>query len=332
LHVRRDRIRLGVWIAGLIAVTGASANAVQSVYADAAERATYAATMDSSPATIAMSGPAVALHSLGGITVFETNAVALVGVALMAVFLAVRYTRGEEETGRTELLRAGVLGPRAPLTAAGLLAAAASLLVGAGVAAVFLALGLPAAGSVLFGAEVGVTGIVFTALSLVCAQVLSHARAAAGLGAALVGAAFAVRAVGDVGGGTLSWLSPIGWAQAAHPFGGDRWWPLAVPVLLAVAATCGAWRLDGIRDVGGSLVASRPGPAAASPRLAGVRAWAWRMQRAGIAGWAAGMLLAGAAFGSVGDQVADMVRGNEQMEQMFGGAGQLVDRYFAMIA
>src|SRR5699024_7322268 len=97
LHVRRDRIRLGVWIAGLIAVTGASANAVQSVYADAAERATYAATMDSSPATIAMSGPAVALHSLGGITVFETNAVALVGVALMAVFLAVRYTRGEEE-------------------------------------------------------------------------------------------------------------------------------------------------------------------------------------------------------------------------------------------
>ncbi len=332
LHVRRDRIRLGVWIAGLIAVTGASANAVQGVYGDASERAVYASTMDSSPATIAMSGPPVALHSLGGITVFETNAVALIGVALMAVFLTVRYTRAEEESGRTELLRAGVLGPRAPLTAAGLLVAAASVLVGAGVAAVFLALGLPAAGSALFGAEVAVTGIAFSALALVCAQALSHARAAAGLGAALVGAAFAVRAVGDVGGGTLSWLSPIGWVQAAHPFGGDRWWPLAFPVLLAACAVCAAWRLDGLRDVGGSLVAPRLGPASAAPRLAGVPAWAWRMQRAGIAGWAAGMLLAGAAFGSVGDQVADMVRGNAQMEQMFGGAGRIVDQYFAMVA
>ncbi|GAA4811485.1 ABC transporter permease [Tomitella cavernea] len=332
LHLRRDRIRLGVWIVGLIAVTGASANAVQGVYGDAAERAAYASTMDSSPATIAMSGPPVALETTGGITVFETNAVALVGVALMAVFLTVRYTRGEEETGRTELLRAGVLGPRAPLTAAGLLVAAASVLAGAGVAAAFLGLGLPAAGAVLFGAEVAVNGIAFTALSLVCAQALSHARAAAGLAAGLVGAAFAVRAVGDVGGGTLSWFSPIGWAQAAHPFGEDRWWPLALPLLLAAAAVGAAWCLDGIRDVGGSLVAPRRGAASAPRGLANVPAWAFRMQRAAIAGWSAGMVLAGAALGSVGSQVAEMVRGNAQMEKVFGGAEAIVDQYFAMVA
>lgn len=332
LHVRRDRIRLAVWVAGLVAVTGASANAVQGVYADAAERATYASTMDSSPATIAMSGPPVALESLGGMTVFETNAIALVGVALMAVFLTVRYTRGEEELGRTELMRAGVLGPRAPLTAAGLLVAASSVLVGAAIAAVFLLMGLPTAGSVLFGAEVAATGVAFTALSLVCAQVLSHARAATGLGAVLVGAAFAIRAVGDVGGGTLSWFSPIGWVQAAHPFGDDRWWPLVIPVAMAAAAAYAAWRLDSMRDVGGSLVAQRLGPATASPSLASVPAWAFRMQRAGVSGWAAGMLLAGAALGSVGSQVADMVRGNEQMEKVFGGSGEIVDEYFAMVA
>ncbi|MDN5751631.1 MAG: hypothetical protein L0H64_24560, partial [Pseudonocardia sp.] len=203
---------------------------------------------------------------------------------------------------------------------------------GAAIAVVFLMLGLPSAGSVLFGAEVAATGVAFTALSLVCAQVLSHARAATGLGAVLVGAAFAIRAVGDVGGGTLSWFSPIGWVQAAHPFGDDRWWPLVIPVAMAAAAAYAAWRLDSMRDVGGSLVAQRLGPATASPSLASVPAWAFRMQRAGVSGWAAGMLLAGAALGSVGSQVADMVRGNEQMEKVFGGSGEIVDEYFAMVA
>ena len=44
--------------------------------------------------------------------------------------------------------------------------------------------------------------------------------AANGIAGAVLGAAYLLRAAGDVGDGTLSWLSPIGWAQAHAPVRG----------------------------------------------------------------------------------------------------------------
>ena len=52
----------------------------------------------------------------------------------------------------------------------------------------------------------------------------------------MLGASFAIRAAGDIGDGTLSWFSPMGWAQKARPYAGERWWPL----LLCLAARGGA--------------------------------------------------------------------------------------------
>ena len=96
-------------------------------------RATYAATVGTSGASIAMSGPPVALDTIGGITVFEVATTAVIGVALMAVFLTLRHTRTDEEAGRTELLRAGVMGRQADLLATGLVVGLASVAVGAGI-------------------------------------------------------------------------------------------------------------------------------------------------------------------------------------------------------
>ena len=163
-----------------------------------------------------MSGPPTALDTIGGITVFEVTATAMIGVALMAMFLTIRHTRTDEEAGRTELLRAGVMGRQADLLATGLVVGAASLAVGAGVGVVFLAAGLPTSGSLLYGASRPRSGLVFTGVGLVAAQVTEHARGAVGLGLAVLGLAFLLRALGDVTDNCLTWLSPIGWAQATR--------------------------------------------------------------------------------------------------------------------
>ena len=40
---------------------------------------------------------------------------------------------------------------------------------------------------------------------------------------------------GDMGNGTLTWASPIGWGQEMQPWGANRWWPLGLMVLLLTA-------------------------------------------------------------------------------------------------
>lgn len=186
LALRCDRFRLPVWLLAVLTLVYASAAAVQAMYNTQAKLDTYAATMQASPAVVVMSGPPTALHTTGGVTIYEINVTVLVAVALMAVFLGVRHTRGEEEAGRTELVRSAVVGRHAPIAAALVLVGGATVAVAAGTSAILLALGLPADGSLAYGASVAAYGVAFTAVAVCAAQVTAHARGALGLGAAFL--------------------------------------------------------------------------------------------------------------------------------------------------
>jgi ABC-2 type transport system permease protein len=334
LVLRRDRVRLPVWVLAQVALTGSSAFAVQGFYDTVEKRAGYAASVGSSGASIAMSGPPVALDELGGITVFEVNLTATVMVALMALFLVVRHTRTDEEAGRTELLRAGVMGRQADLAAVGIVVATASLVVGLLTSVLFLAAGLPASGSLLYGGVVAAVGLFFTGVGLVAAQLAEHGRAAVGMGLAVLGGAFVLRAAGDVSGSWLTWASPLGWGQGARPFGDERVWPLALPVLAALALAALAGWLTTRRDIGGGLVPARPGSPVAGPLLGGPFGLAARLQRTAVLGWCAGMGLLGIAFGSLGRDVEGMVEGNDELAEVFAatsGGASIVDAFFSMV-
>jgi ABC-2 type transport system permease protein len=333
LILRRDRLRLPIWLLAIIGLVYVSAGAVQGLYDTPEAQATYARTVGNSGASIAMNGPPVALDTIGGITVFEVSATAIVGTALMAIFLVIRHTRADEEAGRAELMRAGVLGRHATTAAALLVVGVASTIVGAAVAASFLAVGLPASGSVLYGAAVAAVGWVFTGVALVAAQVTEHARGATGIALAALGVSYVVRALGDVGESWVSLLSPIGWSQQVRAFGDERWWPLGLSLLATVGLTMVASWVVSHRDVGAGLVAPRPGPATASARLAGPVGLAWRLQRASLFAWVSGMALLGVAFGSLGQEVEDLLDGNPELRDVIAqsGGASIVDAYFATV-
>src|SRR5690606_7226694 len=249
LFLRLDRLRIPLWLLGIAGIVAASASAVQGVYDTSAARAAYAATVENSAAAIVMSGPPQALDTVGGITLFEVNLTAAVGASLMAIFLTIRHTRSEEEAGRTELLSAGVLGRFAPLMAALIVVSAASVALGALLALSLVAMGLPAGGSLLFGAAMGCLGIAFAAVAALAAQVTEHARASLGIALAVLGLAWGLRSIGDVRDSLASWFSPVGWVQAVNAYGDERWWPLLLPLASAVVLTGGALALVERRDI-----------------------------------------------------------------------------------
>ncbi|MGV9616432.1 ABC transporter permease, partial [Nocardia xishanensis] len=139
-----------------------------------------------------------------------------------------------------------------------------------------------------------------------------------------------IRAVGDAGNGVLSWFSPIGWCLQIRPYADERWWVLLPLATVAVLATGAAYALLSSRDTGSGLLAERPGPAAAAPRLSGPIGLAWRLQRGTLAAWTVGFglygLLIGGAVHSVSDMlgdsgtIADLVTrmgGSESLEESF---------------
>jgi polyether ionophore transport system permease protein len=327
---RRDRVRIAACALALIGVVFVSSSSLSSLYPTAAERAKLAATLADNPAVIALRGPARGLESLGGLVAFQIGANGATAVALMSLLLAGRYTRTEEEHGRTELVRAAAVGRAAPPAAAFALVAAIDVAVGAGVAAALLAVGEPLAGSVALGASFAAAGLVFAAVGILAAQVTESARAAHGLAAATLGAAYVLRAAGDVGDGTLSWLSPIGWGQATRPFAGERWWPLAISLVATAALLAAAFALLARRDLGSGLIHPRPGPPTAGPRLATPLGFALRLQRGALAGWTAGLFCLGLTYGAVGADAGDLLDTSSQLHDFFdrGGAG-VVDAFLA---
>ncbi len=329
--LRRDRVRIVVWtvsIAGLVVLTAASVKGLFPTQADLEK----AAQAEDSAAAIVLNGPPYALDTVGGQVAYQVSTWGMVVVGLMTLLMFTRNTRAEEESGRLELVRATVVGRHAPSTSALIIVGGINLLVGVVVALANIAYGLPVAGSLVFGAGFTVLGLIFAGVTAITTQVTDNARVANGLAGIVLGLAFALRAVGDVGDGTLSWLSPIGLVQKARPYGGDRWWPLAIGLAVAAALIVVAGVLASHRDVGSGLVAPRPGPARAGRLLlAGPLGLAARLQRGSLIAWATGLFLTGVAYGSIIDQLDDMLGDNDTARELIAQAGgaSITDSYLA---
>jgi ABC-2 type transport system permease protein len=330
--LRRDRILLPVWIAILAGFVLITASSFQSLYPTLQDRLHFVSTIEGNTTFTILYGPPRALDTIGGLTAWRTGSLAIF-VALMSFMVAVRHTRAEEESGRTELVRAGAVGVRAPVAAALLVVGGADVAIAAIVAVGLIALGLPAAGSVALGAALGAGGLMFAGVGAVTAQLTTSARAANGLAGVVLGAAFALRAVGDVEDNGLTWLSPIGIAHEMRPFAGERWWPLLLCVLIFAVLAGLAFALLARRDVGAGLLPDRPGRPAATHRLRTALALAFRLQRGGLAAWSVGMFVVGLVLGSISRNAQDLIDTSKSVADVIERTSgvDIVDAFFASV-
>lgn len=328
---RNDRVRIAVWVLAIPAAVLATAASVRGLYPTQAELSAAAAAIRGNASQIALNGPDRALDTLGGRVAFEVANFGLVGIAMMSLLMVGRHTRGEEESGRAELVRAAPMGRYAGLVAPALVVAAMNLAVGAAIALGLLALSLPAAGSLVLGASLAAVGLAFAGVGALAAQAAAATRAAHALSGTALVLAFALRAVGDVGSGSLSWLSPLGWAQYSRPFAGERWWPLLLAVGVAGSCFVVAGALSARRDLGAGIIAPRPGAPTASTSLGRPLGLAVRLERASLLGWAAAVFLLGLALGALGRDVDQLIADNQSALDVLaqGGGASLVDSFFA---
>jgi ABC-2 type transport system permease protein len=337
LALRRDRIMLPAWVYVVVIGVASNAYTFAKLYKTATSRVALVASGEGNPALLFLYGRLNG-NSVGALTAWRYGVWGALFAALMSVFLVVRHTRGDEETGRLELIGSARVGRQAPLASALAVASLANVVLTVLLCIVLPVLGLPAAGSVALALAIGTCGLAFVGVSAVAAQLTAGARAARGLAIGALGVAFLVRAVGDSAGASgpswLTWALPLGWTETLRPYAGERWWVLALPLALFAAGAWLSFSLAARRDHGAGLFPDRPARSAASAALRDPFALAWRLQWPALAGWAAGYAVMFAVCGAAAKGIGQLVGTSGGLTKEFtriGGQSVIVNAYLAAL-
>src|SRR5262245_26401797 len=202
LILRRDRFVLPVWIVLIAVMVVGTAARYARLLPTEQVRQSFAAEVGGNRVLDAFAGQLYD-PSLGGLTIWKVGDAIYTLTGLMALLAVIRHTRAEEESGRYELVGAGVVGRYAPLAASLIVASAASVLTGALTALGMIGLGLDPVGSIAFALAIAAPGCVYAGVAALAAQLTESTRRANGIAAAVLGVGYMLRFVAD--GSGQSW-------------------------------------------------------------------------------------------------------------------------------
>lgn len=342
LMLRRDRWRLPAWVLGLSLLMAYFCTALGTVLDEQSLQGM--AELALSPVTALVGGPG---YGFDAITVPRFLAglygtYLMLGCALMSMLTISRHTRAEEQHGRAELVLAAPVGHHAQPTAALILAVTMNILTALFMTGVVLTSPIDPTPelmpTVLFTASIAAVGIAFAGVSIATAQLSPYSRTCTSIAGMVLAVSFIIRGIGDMSrvqnGGLawLSWLSPIGWAQQAAPYTLNRWWPLMLPLILALLTAFLGFLLRSRRDLGAGVLSDRPGNDRAPSWLGSPPALAWRLQRGTVIGWSVGVVTAGLVFGAFTQTIADTADDMPaEILAVMGGSTALTEGYLGFM-
>lgn len=321
--VRRNWLRMLVWLVVLAGMVILVIDSQRELFPTQADRDAYAQVANT-PALAALTGLPYAAGTLGGILNIKLWMTMAVGLSFAVMFMVTRNGRAEEEAGRTELLRAGVLGRHAYSLANWATFASFAFVVGLASAGAAISQDLPVEGALLMGASFTGAALVFLSVAAVAGQLARTSGGSNALASSVLGVSYLLRASADVQArgdqaGWLTWFSPLGWAQQTRSYGENQWWPVALCVVAALALCFLALVLEQRRDLGASFISERVGPRSASTLLRTQVGLTLRLQRGSLIGWALGIIVFGLFFGGVASAMSDLLSGNSPIAQAFLG-------------
>lgn len=336
LALRRDRVRLPVWLGVIVALVLGTVATFEDLYPTEESRQARAELLEN-PTFRLFTGPyGFEDYTFGPMATAELGMFTLALTAVMVILAVVRHTRDEEESGRAELLRAGVLGRYAQPTAAMIVALGASVAAGILVTLSLLVLpDEPFSGAALMGIATTGTGAVFAGVGLVASQVSDNTRSATGVASLALAVTYVVGAVGymaDVS--FLVWVSPVNWGVEMRPYVDDRVWPVVLMLVATVACVSAARWLGVHRDVGAGMLSQRPGHAEGGGLLGSSLGLALRLQRVSLLVWVLVLFSFGLLYGSIIENMVEFAEESEAVEEFFvrEGAGGVAESGMSTIA
>lgn len=309
--LKHNLVRYLVWIAVIVGLFAYVAVYYKSLFTTQAELNQFIA-ISSAPGMTALVGkPGSA--TMGGAVWTKIWMTLAMTLAIGMVFQVTKGARGDEESGRLELVRSRSLGLHTPLTSAVSGALILSVVIGVLSVIVAHALGLDPAGtgikgSLTFGLSLIGCGFLGVAVGALTNQLSASASLANSNGSLVIVAFFVLRMLGDMNGNALTWLSPIGWGEKMAPWGDDKMWLILPFLALTVVALLVAYLIEARRDFGSGVLKDKAGHTNANALMQTSWGFVLHLYKGPIIGWLLGMAFAGLLFGSVAKQMLDMIK------------------------
>ena len=339
-NLKRDWVKLVLWIVIMASLLTAVAAKFDTIYSDQTAINEIIKTLKT-PAMVSLFGAFTAQHPYTTAKVFATEMVVFMALfmVIMNIMIGVAATRGDEDDGLLELIRAHAVGRGAPL-----LAGAVELTLLNGLIGLLFSLGLQVAGmpgadttgNWLIGLALAALGWAFGMLTLVVAQLANNASGATMLSYAILGVMYVVRMSTDVSHPKLTWWIPFGWIEKISAYQANHWLPVIAYVLFGLVCLVLALGLSLQRDLGAGLITVRQGRQRASRWLRGPVSLLWRQSRGVIIAWIIGNFILGVAYGSVFNTIGDLAKSNPMIKQLLGAtalasANRLIVKNFIAI-
>lgn len=329
LMFRRHRVALVAWSLPLLLMVAITVPSYQGTYPSLEQRAPLVAQMQATDGMRLLYGILRDPGTLGQLFTWEVGSYVIILACVMAVLLGVSTTRGEEDSGGLELVRASGVQPAAPLAAATILVFTSCLVVGAGSAVILLAQmrstdELTVEGALGFGAVTTLASFAVGLTAMLCAQVRGEARGAKSWAFALLGVAFLMRVLADQAIydhswpqwlKTLNWFTPLGWKEVASPYTDDNLWTLVVFALVCGVLVTVVTVLYRGREYAASTLPDRS-VTTRGMTVHSAEAWGWVSGRSHVFGWWVAVLLVSALFGSMTAGLVQTLRDSEPTREL----------------
>lgn len=323
-NLKRDWIKILIWLAILAGMFVAVAAKFEGIYGSPKQIATIAQTLRSQ-AMVSLFGP-MTHASLNTAIIFASEMMVFWGI-FMVIFnysLSVGATRGQEESGLTEMVLGGhPVGRLAPIAAAGL-----ELLVANSLFALITGFGMMAAnmpgsdfnGNWLFAVALALVGWTFGMISLIFAQLVADSHNVAIYNYAFFGITYLVRMMTDVANPDYTWLSPFGWIEKAGIYTENNWLPVGLLAILGLIAFGMAVALNVNRDIDAGIIQVRAGKRRSRFLRGPATLLLWNQKSISLF-WIIGMAVLGASYGSVFNSISKIVNDSPVVRQVLGASG-----------
>ncbi len=339
-HVIKQRRKVSValgWMIGV--VTLSSIYGYRAAYPQHLDRLRLSASFSHDAGIAAVFGPARSLDTVAGFTAFRTLGVIPIIVAIWAMLSATRALRGEEESGRWEILISAPITKRRA-TLATIRGLYGSLFITLIVASVLMIItsrvshNFSVSAGLFFATTLIAASFFFTSVGALTSQLASTRRLAATQAGLVLGISFLLRAVADASPGIawLHWLSPLGWITESAPLTKTRWLGLTLILAGTVILTTLSVALSSRRDLGASLVPERITHRVGTKINGTMTLWL-KLQRASIGGWIAGFFFMSFAFGLVAHGATKAFGSSSGIQKTFANLGisKMSELFFGVI-